>query len=100
MNPPDNLTILPGQFLPISTDSAVDVVNMFPFALTAGAITLCAKVFKVPPNVNRDVPIESTKLWSPGVEYVVAVILLTVINDDELNVACLLFNRVSDCVFV
>ena len=43
-----------------STDSAVDVVRFVPLALTAGAITLCPKIFKVPPNVNRDVPTEST----------------------------------------
>ena len=63
VNPPVNLTILPGPFLPISTDSAVDVVNNDPLALTAGATTLFVKVLVVKPNVNRVVPVGlSTKI--------------------------------------
>ena len=101
VNPPVNLTILPVPSRPISTDSAVDVVNIVPLALTAGAITRCPKVFKVGANVNRVAPTESTNVWFPtGAAYEVAVILLTVISEEEFNVDCLLVNKSSACSFV
>ena len=63
---PDNLTIAPGDSLPISTDSAVDVVWFEPLHNIAGILDLYKNVLDADPNVNRVLPAGlSTKVWSP-----------------------------------